>query len=222
MILCIAEVLTDKELAAIRRHLAKGDFVDGRETAGWHARLVKHNQQLASGPGNSAAGEILRGALLRHEVFRAGVQPHRLRPPLFSRSGVGQGYGAHVDDALMGDAPRLRTDVSVTVFLSAPEDYEGGELVIDTPGGELGYKLAAGSALIYPATSLHRVEPVTAGRREVAVTWVQSLVRAAEQREILFDLDRARRAIFEADGKTPAFDAVTKSYANLLRLWAET
>jgi len=221
MILCIAEVLNADELVEVRRQLAAGSFVDGRQTAGWHAGLVKNNQQLESGPVGRAAGAIVQKALLRHEVFRAGVLPHSLRPPLFSRSDIGQGYGPHVDDALMGDAPRGRSDVSVTVFLSAPESYEGGELVMDTPGGELSYKLAAGSAVTYPSTSLHRVTPVTAGRREAAVTWVQSLVRAAEQREILFDLDRARRAIFEAQGKTPAFDAVTKSYANLLRLWAE-
>lgn len=221
MILCLPDTLTADELAAVRATLGRGTFVDGRETAGWHAKVVKHNRQLEPGPLARQAGEIVRKALLRHEVFQAGVLPHSVRLPIFARAGAGQGYGAHVDDALMGEGPRVRSDVSVTVFLNPPEAYEGGELVIESPGGEQGFKLPAGGAIAYPSTSLHRVEPVSAGQRDVAVLWVQSLVRATEKREILFDLDRARRAIFRESGKTPVFDAIAKSYSNLLRLWAE-
>jgi PKHD-type hydroxylase len=222
MILCLADPLNADELTAIRKCLARGTFADGQRTAGWHAKLVKNNRQLESGPIAREAGEIVRAALLRNDVFRAGVLPHSLRPPMFARAGVGEGYGAHVDDALMAQRPHLRSDVSVTVFLSAPESYGGGELVIDTTGGEQSFKLSAGSAVIYPSTSLHRVEAITSGERDVAVTWVQSLVRSSEKREILFDLDCARRAIFRQHGKTAEFDLVSKSHANLLRLWAET
>ncbi len=222
MILCLADLLNADELTAVRNCLAEGMFVDGRRTAGWHAKLVKNNRQLEPGPIARQAGEIVQQALLRNDVFRAGVLPHSVRPPMFARAGVGEGYGPHVDDALMAQRPHLRSDASVTVFLSAPESYDGGELVIDTTGGEQSFKLSAGSAVIYPSTSLHRVEPITSGERDVAVTWVQSLVRSAEKREILFDLDRARRAIFREHGKTAEFDLVSKSHANLLRLWAET
>lgn len=222
MILCLADLLNADELTAVRKCLDQGTFVDGRRTAGWHAKLVKNNRQLEPGPIARQAGEIVQGALLRNDVFRAGVLPHSVRPPMFARAGVSEGYGPHVDDALMAQRPHLRSDASVTVFLSAPESYGGGELVIDTTGGEQSFKLSPGSAVIYPSTSLHRVEPITSGERDVAVTWVQSLVRSGEKREILFDLDRARRAIFRDHGKTAEFDLVSKSHANLLRLWAET
>ena len=127
-------------------------------------------------------------------------------------------YGAHVDDALMGG---MRTDVSFTVFLVPPDSYEGGELVIDSTAGEQAFKLAAGSAIVYPATSLHRVEPVPAGVRLAAVGWARSFVRDAGERELLFDLETARQAVFQQDGKSPTFDLLSKCGANLLRRWAE-
>ena len=223
MILCLAGVLGSKELAELRARLADGKFVDGKLTAGWHARNVKDNRQLARGAVADEAGAIVAEALMRHEVFRSGALPVKLRPMLFSRTEAGMRYGSHVDDAVMGrDGPApLRSDVSVTVFISDPGDYEGGELVIETTAGETGYKLEAGSAIAYPSTSLHQVTEVTRGRREAAVTWAQSMVRSAERREILFDLDTARRALFKAAGKNAEFDLITKSYANLLRQWAE-
>jgi PKHD-type hydroxylase len=220
MILCIADVLSAAELAAIRRTLGKAAFQDGRKTAGWHARKVKHNEQAA--PGSRAAretGERIAAALKANPVFQAGVQPRAIRPFLLSRYGEGMEYGPHVDDAIMGGD--TRSDVSVTVFLSPPDDYDGGALVIESAGGEQSFKLPAGHAIAYPSTSLHRVEKVIRGMRLVAVTWVQSLVRAAEDREILFDLDMARRAIFEQRGKTRELDLIAKSYANLLRKWSE-
>jgi PKHD-type hydroxylase len=221
MILCIADVLAAADLAAIRRGLGKAAFQDGRKTAGWHARQVKRNEQVA--PASRAAralGERIGAALGANPVFQSGVQPRTIRPFLLSRYGPGMEYGSHVDDAIMGQ-PRVRSDVSVTVFLSAPEDYDGGELVIEAAGGEQAFKLPAGHAIAYPSTSLHRVEKITRGTRLVAVTWVQSLVRAAEDREILFDLDMARRAIFDRGGKTREFDLIARSYANLLRKWSD-
>lgn len=229
MIVAVANVLSAEQLAQVRDLLAQGTYVDGKQTAGWHARLVKHNQQLAGGAPAAQANEIVRGALLQNEVFRAAVQPKRLRPMLFSRYEGGNAYGAHVDDALMGPGPktdsdgdRMRTDVSMTVFLSDPESYEGGELVIEGTGGEQTFKLEAGHAITYPSNTLHYVAQVTRGTREVAVSWAQSLIRGPEQREILFDLDAARRMLFQREGKSREFDLMSKTHANLVRMWAET
>jgi PKHD-type hydroxylase len=222
MILCIADVIPATDLASIGRALGKAAFQDGRKTAGWHARKVKRNEQ--ADPAARATQEIgarLTAALRANPVFSAGVQPRAIRPFLLSRYGEGMEYGPHVDDAIMGSEDRVRSDVSVTVFLSAPEDYDGGELVIESAGGEQAFKLPAGHAIAYPSTTLHRVEKVTRGTRLVAVTWVQSLVRSADDREILFDLDQARRALFAQQGKTREFDLIAKSYANLLRKWSE-
>jgi len=222
MIVPIAGVLSPARLEEIRDWLDQGRFVDGKQTAGWHARLVKDNEPAARGEGAQRAGEIVLAALEASEVFKAAVRPRRLRAPLFSRYSDGQSYGAHVDDALMRDgAETIRTDVSVTVFLNDPDSYDGGELVIEGTGGEQTFKLEAGAVLAYPSNTLHYVAPVTKGRREVAVTWAQSQVRAAEQREILFDLDTARRGLFQREGKSREFDLLSKSHANLLRLWAE-
>ncbi len=221
MILCIADVMTAEEVQQLRRVLDAGQFVDGRSTAGWHAAQVKHNLQLAGG-GDRAADVLVLDALARNEVFQLGVRPRAMRPPLFSRYERGMAYGTHVDDPVMGppESP-VRTDVALTLFLSPPESYEGGELVIEGTSGEQDIKLPAGAAVVYPANTLHRVEPVTAGRREVAVTWIQSQVREPERREMLFDLDTLRREEFAARGKSRAFDLLSKTHANLLRAWAE-
>ena len=222
MILCIADILAAADLAAVRQAVDEGAFADGRKTAGWHARAVKNNEQLASpSPAVREADARIAAALGGNDVFRAAVQPRAIRPFLFSRYGEGMEYGPHVDDAIMGSETRARSDVSVTVFLNDPSEYEGGELVIELAGGEQAYKLPAGHAIAYPSTTLHRVAKVARGMRLVAVTWVQSLVRSAEDREILFDLDVARRAVFQLHGKTREFDLIAKSYANLLRKWSD-
>ncbi|MFM7427496.1 MAG: Fe2+-dependent dioxygenase [Elainella sp.] len=221
MILCIADLLTPTELDWLTAQLATAAFIDGKATAGWHARLVKHNTQLE--PGSAVASEaksLVLAALERHALFQMAALPRLIRPPLFSRYEPGMSYGSHVDNALMGE-PLMRSDLSFTLFLSSPTDYDGGELVIETTQGEEAFKLEAGAMVIYPSSTLHRVEPVTAGVRLVAVSWVQSLIRSAEERGILFDLDTARQAIFKQFGKTPEFDLLSKSYANLLRKWSE-
>ena len=221
MILCIDQILDADALTAIRAVIAGARFRDGRETAGWHAAMVKHNRQADAGDAAKAAA-LVEQALAQNALFQIAALPQRLGPILLNRYEPGMDYGSHVDDALMGrGAERLRSDVSFTVFLDDPNSYEGGELVIDGPAGESDYKLAAGACLLYPATSLHRVAPVTRGTRHAAVGWAQSLVRSAERREMLFDLDTARRAVFESQGKSPAFDLLAKTYANLLRHWAE-
>jgi PKHD-type hydroxylase len=151
-------------------------------------------------------------------VFALAVRPKALTPLLFSRTGKGMHYGTHVDDALMRG---LRTDVSFTLFLSEPKSYGGGELVIEGTGGEDAFKLPAGSMIAYPATTLHRVNPVTRGERMVCAGWARSYVRDTAQRELLFDLDTARRRLFAREGKSEDFDLISKSVSNLLRMWAE-
>ena len=222
MILSIAKVLTPEELNRITERLDVTDFVDGKTTAGWHARVVKHNTQLT----NQATyaqdlKDLVKKALWRNQLFQIAVQPKVIHSMLFSRYETGMSYGRHVDNALMGNQNKWRSDVSLTVFLSTPSTYGGGELILETIEGEQTVKLEAGDAIVYPSSFLHRVEPVTEGVRLVAVAWVQSLVRDLNEREILFDLDTARRAIFHKDGKTTEFDLISKSYSNLLRKWAD-
>jgi PKHD-type hydroxylase len=223
MILCIAELLDTATLSLLRDAFARGELVDGRTTAGWHARGVKQNTQLVSGADTEDLRGRIQESLARHEVFSSACLPNRFGPMLFSRYAAGMSYGTHVDDALMGTAGnRIRSDISFTLFLTDPGSYEGGELIIESPGGEQDFKLPAGSAIIYPSTTLHRVEPVITGERLVIAGWLQSHVRSSDQREILFELDQARREIFRDGGKSATFDLLAKGYANLLRMWAET
>lgn len=219
MNLCLSGVLDAPTLQSVRGTLAQAPFGDGAATAGWHARPLKHNLQTR----NEAAAQQVQQSLLRHPVFRACTLPHRLSQPTFSRYLPGMSYGRHVDDALMSSQSPLRSDLSVTLFLSDPADYDGGELVIESPSGEQACKLPAGQALVYPSTRLHRVSEVTRGERLAAILWVQSLVRDPAQREILFDLDTVRRSVWDQAGKAHSteFDLLAKTYANLLRAWAE-
>ncbi|WP_376089783.1 Fe2+-dependent dioxygenase [Roseomonas sp. CCTCC AB2023176] len=230
MIVPIGGVLDPDRLSRIRALLSEARFEDGRRTAGWHAREAKRNEQAAADdPRAREAAAMVSAALLANAVFRAAALPRRLRPVLLARYRcVAEGspaYDLHVDDALMGmsdPSGPTRADVSVTVFLADPGTYEGGELVLDSPGGEAAYKLGAGDAIAYPATTLHRVAPVTAGERLVAVTWAQSLVRDPAAREVLFDLAAARIAVHAREGAGETFHRIARSYANLLRMWAET
>ena len=219
MQITIGNILAADEIAAARAALERAHFVDGRATAGFAARMVKNNQQ-AEGSDRSLATirKLVADRILGSEVFRLAVRPKALSPLLFSRYEQGMHYGSHVDDALMDG---MRTDVSFTLFLSDPESYEGGELTIESASGEETFKLAAGALVAYSATSLHRVADVTRGARLAAVGWARSFVRDPAQRELLFDLDTARRQMFARSGKSPEFDLVSKSFANLLRMWLE-
>lgn len=223
MILCIGEVLSKEAVERIRNELEQLPFKDGRETAGWHARTVKKNQQAdVNDPGVQALRAEINHAISKHPLFQMAVRPRRVLPLRFSRYSDDMEYGFHVDDAVM-DHPDglLRTDVSFTLFLSDEDSYDGGELVTDTTSGDQSYKLPAGSMVVYPSSTLHRVAPVTRGERLAAIGWAQSQVRDPAQREVLFDLDTARRQIFNEHGKTEQFDSVSKSLANLLRMWSE-
>jgi PKHD-type hydroxylase len=215
----IADILSSEELATVAAALTRARFVDGRETAGFAARVVKKNRQAQ---GSERALEMIRklvaARILGNEVFQMAVRPKALSPLLFSRYEKGMHYGSHVDDALMGG---MRSDVAFTLFLCDPESYVGGELVIESAAGEDAVKLPAGALVAYPATSLHRVNDVTRGVRFVAAGWARSFVRDAAQRDLLFDLDTARLRLFAREGKSEDFDLVAKSVANLLRMWAE-
>jgi PKHD-type hydroxylase len=189
----------------------------GEETAGWHARAVKHNRQLdrqspLHGPLAAAVGQALES----HALVRAAAFPRQIHGLLFSRMGVGEGYGRHVDNAWMAGG---RADLSFTLALAPPDSYGGGDLLLETPAGEERIRLPMGHAIVYPSTRLHQVEPVTDGERLVAVGWIESRIRHGEQRELLFELDAARRALFAQEGKGEVFDLISRSYSNLLRWW---
>lgn len=212
------EVLAAEDVARVVERLGRVSWRDGRATAGPSARAVKDNLQAA--PADVEALErFVAQALDRHPLFAMAARPKRLSRLIFSRYAPGMEYGAHTDDALMGPpGDRLRTDLAFTLFLAAPATYEGGALVVTSASGEERIKLPAGSAVLYPAGSIHFVEPVIAGERLACVGWVQSTVRDAGAREILFDLStlRARHA-------GPREDALLldKAISNLLRMWAE-
>jgi PKHD-type hydroxylase len=222
MIFTIDEILSIEELDLVISKLNTADFVDGKTTAGWHASLVKHNSQLSKNtPKAQELTNIVKQALNRHLLFKMAVQPKSIHSMIFSRYTEGMSYGRHTDNAIMGQQQLARSDVSLTLFLTPPSSYEGGELVIEQMEGEQKYKLEAGSMVLYPSSTLHRVEPVTSGERLVVVAWVQSLVRDPGEREILFELDTVRRSIFQKEGKSTEFDLLSKTHANLLRKWAD-
>lgn len=218
MQLVIADVLSAEEAAEIRDMLVHAPFEDGARTAGWDARLVKDNEQARDSATLRLLRQRIEAAIRANELFSLAVRPKALTPLIFSRYGSGQAYGSHVDNPLMDG---MRTDVSFTLFLAEPEAYDGGELVIESAGGEDEIKLAPGHMVVYPSTALHRVAPVTRGERFVAVGWAQSYIRDPARRELLFDLESARRRLFGQLGKTADLDLLAKSAANLMRMWAE-
>lgn len=223
MILEIDRVLTAEQIATLQKLIGQAEFLDGKLTAGTFAREVKHNQQLdGTTEISKTITKLIHQAIQDNALFRSLAQPRVIRRCLINRYGPGMSYGWHVDNALMGQGKTLnRSDLSFTLFLSDPEVYSGGELVLDTDEGERCLKLAAGAMVLYPSTYLHRVAEVTAGERLAAVSWVQSLVRHGEQRQLLFELDTVRRSLFEKYGKTEEVDLLSKTYANLLRQWVE-
>ena len=178
MIFSIDQILSPDELAEIGLILSQGEFVDGKLTAGWHAKLVKNNQQLKAGTSQKELKTKIRSALNKNALFSTAIRPKSIHSLLFSRYSEGMSYDTHVDNALMtGGSGLYRSDVSFTLFLNSPQEYEGGELTIEGVQSEQSYKLEAGSAIVYPSTTLHRVNPVTRGTRLVAVGWVQSVIR---------------------------------------------
>ncbi|TGY87762.1 Fe2+-dependent dioxygenase [Marinicauda algicola] len=215
----LQNVLTAEEIARIGELVTGEDrFEDGKATAGWAAKRVKANEQAKSGPRLDAVRRLVRAALERHELFASYAVPKAVFRILVSRYRPGMEYGLHVDDAIMSGH---RADLSFTLFLSDPSSYEGGELVIEAAEGETAIKLEPGQAVVYPTGALHRVAPVASGERLAIVGWVQSLVRRADRREVVFDLDQTIRALHQAKAPQAAIDRLLKTKANLMRQWAE-
>jgi PKHD-type hydroxylase len=224
MIVRIASLLSVDELAALRQRLDGAAWTDGRLTAGHQSAEVKSNLQLPqSDPVARDAAERVMRALERSPLFASATLPHHLYPPLFNRYEAGMAFGAHVDNAvraLPGTPHRLRTDISATLFLNAPHEYDGGELWIEDTYGAHSVKLAAGDLVVYSASSVHRVEPVTRGTRIAAFFWVQSLVRDDGARTLLFELDTAIRQLTATAADRDSLVRLTACYHNLLRRWA--
>ncbi|RTL15945.1 MAG: Fe2+-dependent dioxygenase [Burkholderiales bacterium] len=234
MLVKIPQILDAAGVARARALLDAAPWADGRSSAGTQAAQVKNNEQLQ--PVTEQDREQFRAlqalvlqALDGHPGFFSATLPKRVLPPLFNRyTGATNAYGSHVDQAVRylpqagSGAQRMRTDISCTLFLSDPADYDGGELVIETTFGEQRVKLAAGDLVVYPGTSVHRVEPVTRGARLASFFWIESLVRSEAQRRLLYEMDLSLMALRSQLGETPALVQLTGTYHNLLRLWADT
>jgi PKHD-type hydroxylase len=226
MLLQIPDVLTPEQAAHCRRRLEAADWVDGRGTAGHLSHGVKDNQQLRfDNPVAVELGEMITRRLETRPLFMSSALPSRIVPPLFNRYAVSQHYGDHVDGAIRpvdGTPHRVRTDLSATLFLSELDDYDGGELVIEEPFGPQRVRLPAGALLLYPASRIHRIEPVTRGVRLASFFWVQSLVRDDADRAVLFELDSTIRTLpRETEPEKRALLSLTNVYHNLLRRWAD-
>jgi PKHD-type hydroxylase len=224
MLQVIEGVLSHEQVAACRERLASAAWADGRITAGEQSARAKHNLQVPeTAPAARELGEMILGELGRHPAFVSAALPLRVFPPLFNRYDVGMDFGAHVDNAIRFSGPvRFRTDLSATLFLTDPADYEGGELVVEDLYGEHAVKLAAGDLVLYPASSLHRVTPVTRGSRWAAFFWVQSMVRGDAERGLLASLDQQVQALSARIGQgDPQVVALTGLYHNLVRMWAD-
>lgn len=226
MLLHIPNVLTREQVAAMRAAIDAAEWVDGRATVGSQGAQVKRNRQLPdSSPVALAQGRIIEQALAANGLFFSAALPARTMPPLFNRYAGSETYGLHVDGAarrVPGSAQWLRTDVSSTLFLCDPEDYDGGELVVVDTYGTHEVKLPAGDLILYPSTSLHRVEPVTRGERVCSFFWTQSMVRDDARRALLFEMDQAITSLRARHGETEETVSLTGHYHNLLRMWAET
>ena len=226
MLLTVPDILSAEEVRQLRAQLDAAPWVEGRASAGQQAAGVKHNEQLPHDceAARHASAQVLRG-LDRQPLFLTAALPKKVFTPRFNRyGGLSTHYGEHVDNAVRFTevGQRVRTDVSCTVFLSDPSEYDGGELVVKDTFGSHEIKLPAGHAVLYPGTSVHQVMPVTRGQRVACFFWVESMVRSDEQRRLLYDMDMALMQLRQAHGESPATVTLTGTYHNLLRLWADT
>ncbi len=223
MMIHIPTVLNSEQVARCRAVMEKAAWVDGRVTAGHQSAKVKFNLQLPeTAPEARELGDMVMDALGRSNLFMSSVLPKQVFPPLFNRYDAGMTFGAHVDNAIRaGNGARIRTDVSSTLFISGPEDYDGGELVVQDTYGEHTVKLPAGDMIVYPATSLHNVMPITRGSRIASFFWTQSMIRDESKRALLFDMDMAIIKLSHDHPEHAANVELTAVYHNLLRQWAE-
>ncbi len=223
MLLTIPSVLTRDQLLGVRQILARARFVEGKLSAGPAAMRVKRNEELDRNAEEiHPLNRLVMESLVRHPIYRSGALPLRVGTPYYARYGPGMAYGEHLDDPIMGgDGMLYRSDIAVTIFLNDPSEYDGGELMVRTPFGMNGIKLPAGHAVMYPASSLHRVDEITRGERLVAVTWVQSLVRDPAKRELLYELNLAREKLLQDAPDAEETTRVNSAYVNLVRMWGE-
>lgn len=224
MMIQVPRVLTPEQLAQARQILDAAEWVDGRVTAGHQGARVKDNQQIpAEHPAARQVGELILRALGQNPLFISAALPLHILPPMFNRYSGGQNFGTHVDGSVrqLPTGQRLRTDLSATLFFAGPEEYDGGELVVEDTYGTKSVKLPAGDLILYPSTSLHRVTPVTRGTRLCSFFWLQSMIRDNHQRSLLFDLDVAIQRFGPENATHPSVVQLTGVYHNLIRLWAE-
>jgi len=219
----IQNVLSTEDLDTIQTQLSQATWQSGEQSAGVQARKIKSNEEMDQRCESwSSINERVVSQLYRHPAFQSLALPSKVSAAFISRCKAGMHYGQHIDDPIMGSAnARYRSDLAVTVFLADPTSYEGGELVIESRFGPVSVKLQAGSAVVYPASSLHEVTPVLSGERIVCALWVQSMVRDANQRDLLHDLDEARQALNQSTPNALVTKQIEHVYANLLRLWAD-
>jgi PKHD-type hydroxylase len=225
MLLTIPDVLTASDLTSARQILDEAEWVDGKATAGYQSAKTKDNLQIPEGhPAGQQLGKMILSALGKNQLFISATLPYQIFPPLFNRYTGGQSFGTHVDNAIRqvaGTPHRIRTDISATLFIAGPEEYDGGELCVEDTYGLQKVKLPAGHMVLYPATSLHHVRPVTRGARVCSFFWIQSMVRDDGRRSILFDLDLGIQRLNRELPNHPAAVQFTGVYHNLLRQWAE-
>jgi len=222
MLIKIEGILDTEQLKQVHQLIGAGQFVDGRKSAGKTARQQKNNQELSLDETRlRELNNIVMGSLVKHPVYQSAAMPYKIAAPYYAQYSEGMAYGNHVDDPIMGQDALYRSDLSITIFLNNPDEYDGGELAIQTAFGEQQIKLPAGDAVLYPSSSLHRVTEITQGTRRVAVSWIQSTIRGNEQRALLHDLNQAREKLLNEspDAKETAW--VNQSYINLVRMWSE-
>ena len=223
MLITIPEILNKEELAVVHDYISSADFVDGKLSAGSEARDVKNNLEMQAADQHMAQlNNLVMGKLVKHPVYLNAAMPAKIAAPFYAKYSAGMRYGTHIDDPIMGPpGQRYRTDLSITVFLNPPDDYDGGELVVQTAFGDQSVKLDAGDAVMYPSGSTHRVAEVTRGERIVAVTWVQSMIRDPARRELLYRLSRERDILLDKSKGAEETELVSNAYINLMRMWSE-
>jgi len=223
MLIQIPNLLSQQQITSIQNILSDAEFIDGKLSAGKMAEQVKQNQEISSSnPILNQLNTIVMNTLVKDTIYINAALPKIVATPFYAKYSKGMAYGNHIDDPIMGNqAHAYRTDVSITIFLNSPSDYDGGELVINNEFGQQQIKLNAGDAVLYPSSSIHHVNEITKGERLVAVTWVQSMVRSAEQRSLLYELGKSRDQLLDESPNSEVTTRVNNSYANLLRMWAD-
>lgn len=223
MLIPIKKVLDEKQLVVVRKLLEKADFVDGKLSAGKEAKNVKNNEELnPQSPLHQQLNQMVMNSLVQNLDYQRAALPLRVATPFYARYTKGMTYGFHVDNPIMGPlGQQFRTDISTSIFLNDKEAYQGGEIMIQTPFGEQKVKMDAGDAIVYPSSSLHKVDEVTEGERLVAVIWAQSMIKSSDQRDILYELSGAREIMLENQPDAEQTIHVSNVYSNLVRMWSE-